>query len=167
MISEIARSIHPDGVGHRLMAVVTFKFDESYKASRTMVVGGWVAEEKPWRRVEKLWQKAIAYENRSLPDNMKISRYHAAEMNANEGEYKGWENEQYRKVRFTRKLFKIVSNGKMVAISCGIDLKAFFTVFPDNDPNDLSVPYVLCMKMLMLEIANALQREPGAEDYRV
>ncbi|MFQ5853618.1 MAG: hypothetical protein ACE5JU_23920 [Candidatus Binatia bacterium] len=149
------------------MAIVTYKFDESYKLSRTLVVGGWVAEEKQWRRVGKLWQKAIAYENRSLPANRKISRYHAAKMNANEGEYKGWENEQYRKVRFTKKLLKIVSNGKMAAITCGIDLKAFFSVFKGNDPKDLSVPYVLCMKMLMVQIAKALQREPGAEHYRV
>jgi len=167
MISEIARIVHPDKVGRRLMAIVTFKFDESYKNSRSMLVGGWTAEEKQWKRLEKLWQKAIAYENRSLPDHMKISRYHAAEMNANDGEYKGWENEQYRKLRFTKKLFKIVSNGKMAAIACGIDLKAFFTLFPEHAPNDLSAPYVLCMKMLMLEIAKALEREPGADDYRV
>ena len=50
------------------MAIFTFKFDESYKDKRTLVVAGWFADDKQWKRVESRWQKAMAFENNSLPN---------------------------------------------------------------------------------------------------
>jgi hypothetical protein len=144
------------------MAVLTYKFDESYKEARTLMVAGWLTDDRQWKRTESRWQKAIAYENRTPPQGRKISRYHAAKMNANDGEYRGWENESYRKLRMTRKFLKIVSNVNMCAIACGIDLKAAREVFPDET---LSDAYVLCMKEVMVEIACAV--EDSGEDHRV
>lgn len=136
------------------MAILTLKFDESYKA-RSMVIGGWIGNDAQWKRRHKLWQKALAFENRTLGQR-KISRYHAAEMNANDGEYKGWESEQARKVRFTKKLLNISGKGKMIPIAIGIDLLAFDGIFPHRDPPGLGTPYVLCMKALMNELGTAL-----------
>src|SRR5277367_3585603 len=100
MICEIAHAIHPANKGRRFMAVLTLKFDESYKA-RSLVIGGWIGNEKQWHRRKQLWQKALAFENKTLPENRKLSRYHAAQMNAHDGEFKGWENEPARSSRFT------------------------------------------------------------------
>jgi len=139
------------------MAVFTFKFDESYKRKRTLVVGGWIADERQWKRVEKRWQKAIAHENSTLPPEYQIKRYHAAEMNAGDGPFKGWDTT--RKHRFTNKLLKIVSNGQMTAASCGIDLAAFEELFPQRDPPDYGVAYIMCMGLLLLALADAAREQ--------
>jgi hypothetical protein len=114
---ELVRAIHPGQEGKRYLAILTLKFDESYKSARSFVVAGWLGEERQWKRVEKLWQKAIAYENKSLPRHRQISRYHAAQMNANDGEFRGWENEKYKKLRLTRKLLGILGKSKLAAIA--------------------------------------------------
>src|SRR6266404_5635158 len=106
------------------MAVLTLKFDESYK-TRSLVIGGWIGSEKRWARRQQLWQKALSFENNSLPEGRKLSRYHAAEMNANDGEFKGWENEPVRKLRLTKKLLNISGKSKMIPVAAGIDLEAF------------------------------------------
>jgi hypothetical protein len=137
------------------MAVLTFKFDESYK-TRSMVIGGWIGNDTRWKRREKLWRKALAYENRTLPNDRKLSSYHAAEMNANDGEYKGWENEIYRKLRFTKKLLKIAGSDKMIPVAAGIDLLAFDDIFPDRYPPGLGTAYTLCLKALMQQLGEAL-----------
>ncbi len=158
-ILEIAGIIHPGNPGQRFVTVLAYKFDESYKGSRAMVVAGWVGEERQWRRVRGRWVKAIAHENRTLPQGRKISRYHAAEMNANDGEYAGWNNESYRKLRFAKKLLKILGRSQMTAVACGIDLAAFLELFPHRDPPDYGVAYGMCMKVLMNELGHALDSE--------
>ena len=165
MIRDIAHIIHPDIAGRRYIMVLAFKFDESHKNSRSFVVAGWMGEERHWKRVEKRWQKAIAFENKTLPGERKISRYHASHMNANDCEFKGWENESYRKLRFTKKLLKIVGVSQLSAVAIGLDLDAFLKIFPDRDPPDFGIPYVICIRQLMYEIAFAMQEWP--EDCRV
>lgn len=157
MICELAYAIHPDSPGRRYMAVFTFKFDESYKSKRTLIVGGWIANERQWKRVESRWQKAIAHENRTLPSQYQIKRYHAAEMNAGDGAFKGWD--KTRKNRFTNKLLKILSNGQMTAASCGIDLAAFEDLFPQRDPPGYGMAYVICMGLLLLNLADAAKEQ--------
>jgi hypothetical protein len=158
MICEIAHAIHPAmEPRRRFMAVLTLKFDESYKA-RSLVISGWIGNEKQWKRRQSLWQKALAFENKSLPEGRKISRYHAAEMNANDGEYKGWKDEPARKLRFTKKLLKISGTGNMIPVAVGIDLVAFDEIFPHRHPSGIGTPYVLCIKALMNQLAEALAK---------
>jgi hypothetical protein len=137
------------------MAVITLKFDESYKTN-SLVLGGWIGNDTRWKRREQLWQKAIAFENKTLPEGRKISRYHAAEMNANDGEYVGWGHEGVRKLRFTKKLLGISGKGKMIPVAVGIDLKAFRDVFPLSDLDGAGNAYLLCMKALMQQLGEAL-----------
>jgi hypothetical protein len=87
-------------------------------------------------------------------------------MNANDGEYAGWENESPRKLRFTKKLLKFVSNKQMTAIGCGIDLVAFNELFPEHEPTDNCIPYLLCMQMLMVLIGEAMHGKVKPE-YKV
>lgn len=161
MICEIARIIHPDKEGHRQMGVITFKFDESYN-KRTLVVGGWMAEERQWHKLKRQWRRAIVDVNRELPRGQKISRYHAAEMNANDGDYKGWENRTELKIRFTKNLFRIVGTDFMTAVAVGIDLKSFIELFPHDPPNN-GTPYVICMSLLMVLIGEAMAKHAPNE----
>lgn len=158
MICELAYAIHPAPEGSRYMAVFTFKFDESIdKERRTLIVGGWIADDKQWKRVEDRWQKAIAQENKTLPPERQIKRYHAAEMNAVDGPFEGWD--KIRKNRFTNKLLKILSNGRMTAASCGIDLAAFDELFPRRDLHDYGPAYVICMSLLLVHLIDAAKEQ--------
>jgi hypothetical protein len=154
-IVDIARIIHPDSNGRRFMVVITFKFDESYKDSRSLVVGGWLGEENQWSDVQRQWCAAISSENETLPDARKISRYHASEMNARDNEFKGWDSD--RMLRLTKRLLNIVGNSGMVAVSCGMDLAAFLEIFPHRDPPDYGIAYGWCMKQIMMLLAKAMQ----------
>jgi len=165
MIEELVHAIPPGPEGKRYLAIFTFKFDESHKKARSFVVAGWLGEERHWKRVEKLWQKAVAYENKSLPRDRRISRYHAAQMNANDGEFEGWEKENNRKLRFTKKLLSILGKSRLSAIACGIDLATFLEMFPIREPSDYALPYLMCMKDLMNLIGDGMKKLPP--DHRV
>jgi hypothetical protein len=156
-VIDIAPVIHPDQRGHKYMAIFTFKFDESYN-DRTLVIGGWIAEETQWRILKRRWRRAIADVNRQLPKGQKISRYHASHMNANDGEFRGWEQRLEMKLWFTKKLFRIVSTDRMIAVASGIDLKAFCDVFPERNPPDYGVAYTICMQLAMWRIGEALDK---------
>ena len=138
-ILDIGRVIHPDRSGRRFMVVLTYKFDESYKDARSMVVGGWLGEETRWKDVQQQWCAAISFENETLPDGHKISRYHASEMNARDKEFCGWDDK--RMLRLTKRLLDIVGNSGMVAVTCGMDLAAFLELFPHRDPPDYGIAY--------------------------
>jgi hypothetical protein len=159
MICEIVPIIHSGDPGHRYMGIFAFKFDESYNA-RTLVIGGWIAEASQWKILKRRWRRAIADANRQLPKGKKISRYHAANMNANDGEFRGWESRSEMKLWFTKRLFQIVSTDRMVAVASGIDLKAFCEIFPRRDPPDYGVAYTICMQLAMSRIGEALKRHP-------
>ena len=165
MICELACAIDPSGAHRGFLVVITFKFDESHKGSRSFIVGGWIGEGRHWRKLEKQWQKAIAHENKTLPEGRKISRYHAAQMNANDGEFRGWEKEPHRKLRFTKKLIKILGRSRLSGIAVGLDLKAFLDIFPEREPSDLTTAYILCMQHLMGAIGDAIGQWP--KDCRV
>jgi hypothetical protein len=77
-------------------------------------------------------------------------------MNANDGQYKGWEKEQHRKLRFTKKLLNISGKGRMIPVAAGIDLRAFNEIFPHCDPPGVGSAYVLCMKALMEQLGAAI-----------
>lgn len=36
----------------RIMVIFTFKFDESYKDKRSLMVAGWIADGRQWKRLE-------------------------------------------------------------------------------------------------------------------
>lgn len=154
----IARSCMASVRGRRLMAAISYKFDESYDGrpnSRTLVVGGWIADDEQWGLLSSNILDSLDFENSSLPPDKQISRYHAAEMNACSGEFEEWRAEPHRSVRMTKKMFDAVSNERMSAISCGIDLLAFEELWPN-----LGIPdaYALCVKYLMLEVGVSMRQ---------
>lgn len=144
------------------MVVLTFKFDESYN-NRTLCVGGWLAEAQEWGRLENQWQKRIDHQNRTMPAHKQISRFHAANLNCYDYEFKDWTKEESR--LFSQKLLGIIQRRNAAAISCGIRIDDFFEVFTENNrKTDMGVVYSLCMKQVMVELAHALDEMP---DHRI
>jgi Protein of unknown function (DUF3800) len=154
-ISDVARMIHSAKRGHKIVAVLNFKFDESYN-DNIMCVGGWIANELEWKRLETRWQKRIDFENSHSGPDQQITRYHASHLNAFDHEFKNWD--KVRSLQFSKKLIHMLSMRKMGAIAMACDMDAIREVFPKGDEADMKRrTYVLCIKQLMVDIAHAME----------
>lgn len=137
------------------MAVLQFKFDESYD-SQIMTVGGWIADELEWKRLESTWQKRIDFENSHVRSDQRITRFHATEMNCKGGQYKNWDKAMC--LQFSKKLIHMLSKRKMGALAVACDMNAIREVFPKGDETELKRrTYTLCFKALMVDLAHVMQ----------
>lgn len=137
------------------MAVLQFKFDESYD-NQIMSVGGWIGDEMEWKRLESRWQKRIDHENSRSRSDQQITRFHATEINGKHGEYKNWDHDMT--IQFCKKLIGLLSKRKIGALAVACDMNAIQEVFPNGDPDDIKRrTYTLCFKTLMLEISDVLR----------
>jgi hypothetical protein len=137
------------------VAVLQFKFDESFDR-QIMVVGGWIASELEWKRLEGSWQRYIDAENEVSEAEQKITRFHATEMNCKGGEFKHWDHR--RCVRFSRKLIKLLARRQMGAIATGCNMEVIQEIWPKGEDRTLKRrTYVLCMKQMMVDIAHLME----------
>lgn len=125
-ISDLARMIHSGKRGHRIVAVLQFRFDESYD-TRVMSVGGWIASEKEWKKLESTWQKRIDFENSHNKPDQQITRYHATQMNCKRDEFANWDKAM--SLRLTKKLIGLIAKRSMGAIAMSCDMEAVQNVF--------------------------------------
>ena len=139
------------------MAVLSFRFDESCKG-RSMAVGGWLAEEREWNRLENQWQKCINRQNSGARADQQITRYHAQPMNGSYNEFEQWD--RHMKEKFGKKLMAILMRRKIGAICCGVDMDALKEIFPDNEPTNADRAYQMCIRVIMVELAHVMK------DYR-
>lgn len=154
-ISDIARLIHSGKKGHRIVAVLQFKFDESFDGC-VMTVGGWIAEEREWRRLESQWQRCIDRQNSSFRPDQQISRFHAAQMNGYKDEFANWDKAMSE--QFCGKLVNLVNRRQIGGICVGVDMDGIREVFPEGDPNRKDSVYALCIKAAIVEISHVMQR---------
>jgi hypothetical protein len=125
-----------------------------------MCVGGWIANELEWKRLECLWQKRIDFQNAHCQPNQKISRFHASYLNAYGHEFKNWDKAM--SIRFSKKLIALISKRKMGAICVGTDMSVLKNVFPDGKSDRRSSTYTLCMKQIMVDIGHIMREHfPG------
>ncbi len=136
------------------MAVLQFKFDESYN-ERIMCVGGWIGNELEWKRLESRWQKRIDFENAHHQSNQQITRFHASHLNARDQEFKNWTQEM--SISFSKKLIGLAAKRSMGAVCIVADMDALKEVFPEGDPNRQHSTYALCIKQMMVEIGHIIR----------
>lgn len=152
--------LHRGKKGHRFVAVLQFKFDESYDDG-CISVGGWLGEEGEWNRLERQWEKALIYQNAHSRQDQQISRFHAANMNAYDHEYANWTKDMSE--NFCSRLLRIVTRRKIGMISCGVDLKALKEEFPEE--NNLSREeraYGFLIKIIMIDLGRIMREvRPG------
>jgi hypothetical protein len=147
--------VHPGKRGHRIVAVLQFKFDESYD-KQIMSVGGWIATEQEWKKLESTWQRRIDFENAHSRHDQQITRFHASHMNCKDGEYKNWDKEMC--LQLSKKLIDMLGKRKMGAIAVACDMDAIQTVFSKGDPETMKRrTYVLCMKQVMVHVGIVMQ----------
>ncbi|HEY2380290.1 MAG TPA: DUF3800 domain-containing protein [Terriglobia bacterium] len=177
-LKEIAEVLNPSGA--RYMALFRFYCDESYDSDpaldpaniglafhqlgskphvpRAYVVGGVFAGESAWTDIEKQW----------APINMQfgVGRYHAAQVNAREGEFKDWLKDKQRD--YSKALLDIVLNQgrKIHAISCGMLPREYRAIISEEGRRKLGHPYLACFKSAIALIAQEMEfrRHFGPDD---
>jgi len=137
------------------MANLKFKFDESFD-DKIMAVGGWIANDLEWSRLEGAWQRCIDSENERSDPNQQITRFHATEMNCQSGEFANWDKK--KRIRLSRKLINRLADRIIGGVAVGCEMEAIQQVWPRGDKTKLKQnTYVVCMKHLMVEIAHILE----------
>lgn len=143
--------VHTGKRGHKIMAVLEFKFDESYDSS-IMSVAGWIASDQDWKKLESTWQRRIDFENAHNRPDQQITRYHATHMNGRHEEFVNWDKEMI--LGLTKKLIGLLDKRRMGGIAMSCDMEAIQSVFPGGDVQGKKRrAYVLCMKQLMVDLA--------------
>ena len=137
------------------MAILQFKFDESFD-NQIMTVGGWIAAESEWKKLEGSWQRYIDDENERSAPEQQITRFHATEMNCKDGEFENWDHQKC--VRFSRKLVNLLAKRQMGAIATGCNMQAIQQIWPNGEKKTLQRrTYVLCMKQVMVDLAHIME----------
>ncbi len=137
-----------------IVAVLEFKFDESYD-NRSMALAGWLAEESEWRRLESQWQRCLDRQNAKHRQDQQITRFHATYLNGYKEEYANWTKEMSEE--FCGKLVNLICRRQIGGVCLGLDMEAVKNVFPEGDPNRKDSMYVLCMKQLMVELGHIMR----------
>jgi hypothetical protein len=153
-ISDVAKMVHPGKRGHRIMAVLQFKFDESYN-ERFMSVAGFIADELEWKKLEHKWQKRIDFENSINRPDQRITRFHAANLNAKTYDFEFWDASM--SAEFSSRLIRLLGERRMGAVGISADMDAVISVFPSQDTKSLKNLYTLCIKQMMVEIGHILR----------
>lgn len=139
------------------MAVLKFQFDESYN-QRAMSIGGWLANELEWKRFERMWAKRLDFVNSRNATNQQVTRFHAAPLNARDGEFENWT--QSMSIAFSKKFLSTMQKRDMQAICMSTDMDALLEAFPAGDPKARRERgYVMCIKQMMVEIGHVMRDE--------
>jgi hypothetical protein len=136
------------------MAVLNFKFDESYD-QQIMCVGGLIGNEFEWKRLESRWQKRIDTENAHSRRDQQISRFHASHLNAFDHEFANWD--RAKSIKFSKRLIGLIAERGLGAIAIAPDMDAIKEVFPKGGESRQRSTYVLCIKQMMVDIAHIMR----------
>jgi hypothetical protein len=99
-LPDLSRVVFPNGTRYRILAMFVAYFDESgtQRDSPIVVVGGFLAPDKQWSRLQAEWTKVLQQE--------KISFFHATDWENRQGQFKGWDND--RRIGVYKKLVGII-----------------------------------------------------------
>jgi hypothetical protein len=156
--------------------VYTAYFDESYTDGFLMCVGGWLASDTTWGKIEGRWRRRIEYEKRRSikRGESAIDRYHASDLDNLKSQFaqeKGWDAD--RRKLFTKKLIDIMACNKQkinypIGISVGIFLSPLRELFPSPNKENIYkqhwAAYRICMIQNLITLAEVMRRlYPGEQ----
>ncbi len=151
----------------RLMALFKFYCDESYDSDphqdesrlfdptakphvpQTFAVAGFIAPENVWERVERRWNNANRF--------FKVSRFHAANVNARDGEYEGWK--KGKRNRYVRRLLRILTDQRLQlhAFACGMFARDYERIISEKGRENFGPPYIACFKSCVSMLAQQME----------
>ena len=138
--------------------MLTYYCDESYASDPQQgrkgifVVGGFLAEEKTWTKIERRWAACNKRHG--------VSQYHATEVNGRRGEFKGWTDAQRNK--YSKKLLEILKDqeNKLCGVSIGINRKDYERLVSESGRAKWGTAYTAAFKTCVAWIAQLMGNFP-------
>ena len=151
----------------RVFCVLSAYFDESYD-SHTMCIGGFMATDSVWGRIEPRWAARIRIESEiSGRQGLKpLSRYHATDCASMVHEFAGWDVK--RQIHLTKRLLDIIGTGnrrvvgaKPIGVACGIAYDELRAAFPELKTKGAFRwhAYKFCMAKCLQLILDVMRRK--------
>jgi hypothetical protein len=151
----------------RVFCVLSAYFDESYD-SHTMCIGGFMATDSVWGRIEPRWAARIRIESEiSGRQGLKpLSRYHATDCASMVHEFAGWDVK--RQIHLTKRLLDIIGTGnrrvvgaKPIGVACGIAYDELRAAFPELKTKGAVRwhAYKFCMAKCLQLILDVMRRK--------
>jgi hypothetical protein len=136
------------------MALTTAYLDDSAtdKGQPVVVVGGVVANNSSWLKIEPAWKAILKRRG--------VSHFHASQFENRRGEFKGWDKAD--KAELMEKLITLLKKQRCKVFAQGICVSAFENVigeFPHLDTN----PYILCLESCVSQMMTWIQRKRHAQ----
>jgi hypothetical protein len=164
-IREIASALNPAPKGRRYVAILRFFCDESYDSDpkagtgmmfhspgekpvyvpKTYVVGGIITNEITCDGIERRWREVNAVAG--------VTRYHAAAVNAREGEFENWPKE--KQIEYSKSLLQILLDQEhdFHVVGMAIEASEYFRTINEFGRKKLGSPYLACFKGCISTIA--------------
>src|ERR1700691_2992439 len=164
-IREIAGVLNPAPEGKRYLAVLRFFCDESYDSDpktgtgmmfhspgekpvyipKTYIVAGFIADELTCEEIEKRW--------RVVNGQLGVTRYHAAAVNARDGEFEDWPKE--KQIEYSKNLLQILTDQEkhLHVIGMAMEASEYFRTINEFGRKKLGSPYLACFKSCVSTIA--------------
>jgi hypothetical protein len=135
--------------------LLKFYADDSYN-NRTFNLGGWLANETEWIRIEAQWTHRLEVERRR---HGALSRYHASDCSNLKGEYADWTIKD--QILHVQKLQSIITRREVGALCFGLDMTALTRLFERDKNNPLAAAYNLSVRKMMMLIYRLVKRHQG------
>lgn len=119
-VGSVAGLIHSGRRGRRTLLVLRGYFDESGPGDGWFTVGGWVAPEWRWDRIDGIWNRLLGHRV-----------FHLTDFENRRGQFEAWPSDRSRVPLITKLADGLVGNG-VAGISMSVDFKVFWDRFcPD------------------------------------
>ena len=139
------------------------KLDQTYTngkyVPRTFVVGGFLATDTIWEKIQDRWAGCNQWAC--------VSRYHAAEVNALDGEYTGWSKE--KQIEYSKRLLATLGDQgtELCAISIGLKVRDYEKTISEEGRRKWGNHYVVCFKQAISYIAQLMGNLPTEDKFAV
>jgi len=149
--------------GKRYLLILWFYCDASYDSDpnldptgvvanryvpRTFVVGGFLATDRIWGRIEDEWAECNKWAG--------VSRYRAAAVNSRTGEFEGWKKE--KRDEYSARLLKALGRHgtELCAVSMGLKIRDYERIISEEGRRKWGEPNVVCFKQCVSYIAQLM-----------
>lgn len=170
-IHQLGRMLTGAPHRRRFLLLLTYHCDESYDSDprqdnqtprggkyipKTFVVGGFLAQERIWTKVQNRWNACNRFYG--------VSHFHATEVNCRDGEYRGWADS--KRNSYSKRMLRILGDqgDKLCAVSCGIRSRDYAKIISETGRSKWGSPYTVAFKTCVTMIADLMGGLPP--DYR-
>jgi hypothetical protein len=168
--TRLRDGFNPTGVEEGVSVLFKGYIDESYdKHQRLFTLSCMIGKGKTLYEMERLWKLRLRARNKQLEKERRktLSRYHAADCNAREGEFHGWQKAE--RDEFVLELFQVFKRIPLHCIAIDMDLDLVCKVFPEFSVDRLRLAYMLLTDFLLFSIGEDFVRFAGGNigDHKV